>query len=289
MNTLLIALLLSAQTAATDNVTTVYLLPPRLDQAVGDLTRHDVPCQVLREEIELDIDVFRVDEIRRDGEGEDGRNRIEIRTTRSERAHRFPAGTIVVVADEQNAERIANLVEPESADGLLARRMLGDDPAAGEEYPIVRLGKPTPLLLAPLGKSPPAEKKPITFETLHGDKPVNFSGSPAAGFEWLEDGQHFLWRKSGQLQKVHAVSGRCEPFLDTKLLVEALAKLPTIDQAAAEQLAGQSRFHMNRDRTAVLFDYQNDLYLARIDGTRVARTRSRGPSSARPSRRSNAS
>ncbi len=131
---------------------------------------------------------------------------------------------------------------------------------------MVRLPRAPPLLTVPVKAASALEKKPINFETVYGEKPVNFSGSPASGFQWLDDGEHFLWSKSDELQKVDAVTGRCHPFLDRDKLASALAELPTIDRQTAERFAKQKNLKMNPQRTGALFVHKNDLYFSYFDG-----------------------
>ena len=49
-------------------------------------------------------------------------------------------------------------------------------------------------------------KKPITYESVYGPNRINLSGSYARGMTWLADGEHFLHRRDGGLQKVNARS-----------------------------------------------------------------------------------
>src|SRR5262249_18114373 len=101
--------------------------------------------------------------------------------------------------------------------------------------------------------------------------PPNFFGDPVRGLRWLPDGEHFLQVKNGKLWKVHAASGRAEPFFDTQKLAAALTKIPSLDAKTADALARGTRFDMNPQATGFVFDHGNDLYFAAFDGSKAVR------------------
>ena len=84
-------------------------------------------------------------------------------------------------------------------------------------------------------------------------------------------GEHFLQVKEGRLRKVHALTGRSEPFHDPARLAKGLAKLPTLGKYAAGTMADSNFFTMNPQRTGSLFEYDNDLYFCKFDGTGAVR------------------
>ena len=99
---------------------------------------------------------------------------------------------------------------------------------------MLRLPAAAPLTPAASGPWPEERtlNKPITFEMLYGAPGPRARTSTARrcpASTWLDDGEHFLQRKDGRLYKVHAQTGRCQPFFDTDKVVTALAALPTID------------------------------------------------------------
>ena len=65
----------------------------------------------------------------------------------------------------------------------------------------------------------PAKKKPITFSAIYGPDRANFSGQPARGFAWLDDGEHYRQRKGGGTYKVHARTGRNELISENSAVV----------------------------------------------------------------------
>ena len=115
-------------------------------------------------------------------------------------------------------------------------------------------------------------KKPITFQTLYGARPVRFGGRPATNFRWLEDGEHFWQFKAGQRLKVTALSGRCEsPQYDADAVREALAQLTGISSKDARRLAGTVQRRLSPGGTSSLLVHNDDLYFVTLDGQQAAR------------------
>ena len=142
------------------------------------------------------------------------------------------------------------------------------------EYPVLRLTKDAPIVTATV--RPLADER-VPLKTVSPDQatgkvpPPNFTGNPVHGLRWLPDGEHFLQVKRGLLWKVHATSGRVEPFFDAAKLAAALAKIPSLDGAIAKEIAGHTNFNMNSQATAFLFDHAHDLYFAAFDGSKAVR------------------
>src|SRR5207248_2629061 len=144
----------------------------------------------------------------------------------------------------------------------------------GQDFPVLRLPGEVPLNAGPVRplKDGPPPKKPITFQEVYGKiLPLSFTGRPVSGLTWLKDGEHYLQVKGGRLRKVHALTGRSEPFHDPQKLAKGLASLPSLSKGAARAMAQQVVFDMNPQRTGSLFEYENDLYFCKFDGTGAAR------------------
>src|SRR5207302_1936287 len=58
---------------------------------------------------------------------------------------------------------------------------------------------------------------------------------------------------------------------DPAKLAQSLVALPAMDKSVAQRLARSTSFQMNPQRTRALFEYEDDLYYARFDGTQAAR------------------
>lgn len=238
-----------------------WLFPETLKKLTEHLQREGIEVNELREDIELDVEACRI--VTR------GR-----RPTQSQQETRlFQAGTILVKSKQKSADKVQELLDPNS-DGRTKDRELFGRLRKGKDYPIFVLRSHVPIrhgAVRPL-KEERELNKPITFETIYDPKKrVNFSGSAVSGLTWLEDGEHYLQVRDGGLYKVHAVTGRSELFFEPDKLADGLKSLPTIDDKTAKSLSKRTSLRMNPSRTAILIDYENDLYHCTLDGTTAIR------------------
>jgi dipeptidyl aminopeptidase/acylaminoacyl peptidase len=250
-----------------------YLVPRGFDSAVENLLRHGADVRVLREDVECDVEVYRIRKLARSGEAFERHHLVSAEVDARSESRRVPAGTTMVRTDQPLGTLVVTLLEPESPDGLAAWGFFDAALAEGDDFPVVRLPHRVPLLTAArtLPRDPPEAKKPITFEVLYGGRRPSLGGSPAGGFRWLDEGEHYLQRKDGQFCKVHAPTGRCEPFSDPAPLAAALEKLDAIDENDAKRLAGRARGQTDRAVEAALIRHHNDLYYATLDGKTAKR------------------
>ncbi len=274
-----------------------YLFPAELQALTEHLQQAGVQVCALREDIELEVEIHRVPwrgrpalasrghlglaqrsrdaSITSDAQGQDalatdgqGRDAPATKETK-----RFEAGTILVKAQQDLSDRITRLLDPRTNKGPRVRRLL-PQLREGEEYPVAKLNSYVPITLGPV--RPSQEKrpsnKPIIFETVYGpEHKVDFGGSPVSGLIWLEDGEHYLQARDGKLYKVHAASGRSALFIDPSKLAEGLKRLPVLRKKDVESISKRTSFQMSPDHSAVLLEYENDLYYATIDGTTAVR------------------
>lgn len=252
-----------------------YLYPRSLATITETLQRHGVEVQELREDIELDIEAYRIDAVTKAMRPFQGHELVDVNATALPRPQRIPAGTMVVRTAQKLGTLAAYLLEPRAADGLTAWNFFDDALTIGADFPVLRLPAPAAILTAPT--RPLAESrtmnKPITPALAAGGRgrSLNFNGSPLSGFRWLPDGDHYLLPREGKLMKVDALSGRSEEYLDRAPVSAALATLPTIDGPTANSLAGSMFLSMNPGRTGAMFNYENDLYYAALDGSAARR------------------
>ncbi|MBX3377412.1 MAG: DPP IV N-terminal domain-containing protein [Phycisphaeraceae bacterium] len=250
--------------------------PEWASQAIRVLQHHGVRLDELREDVDLDVATYTVTSLSRSRpfqSHELATVRVEVRTA----TRRVPAGSILVRTAQPLGTLAVYLLEPESADGLTTWNFFDPALAVDGEFPILRLNRASPLSLAPARSliEPPGKPKPVTFDAVYeSNQAPNFNGSPIGGVTWLDDGEHFLQSKDGRLHKVHAASGRAEPFLDPKPIAAALRQLPTINARTADSLANRAAnggMTMNKTRTAAVFEQGNDLYYVSLDGSKAAR------------------
>jgi dipeptidyl aminopeptidase/acylaminoacyl peptidase len=275
-----------------------YLVPPVHAKAIETLQAHGIALNVLREDIELDVEVYRIDSLARAERTSEGHRTLDLAVTARPETRRIAAGTVVVPTAQPLGTLAVYLLEPRSDDGLFTWNFFDDALATGGDAPVFRLQGAVPLLTAPM--PPPAgdrpAPKPITFEALWSNAPPGLAGS-ATQLTWI-DGAHLHQVKDGRTYKVAARTGRAGPYREPALLARALATLPTIDEATAARLAGTPTGAAGRGRgqgvafrgrgagaggpliadpagTGALVEYEDDLYYATFDGTRAVRLTSR--------------
>ena len=92
------ALQLMNRFEATESVTRpiAYLVPPSASEAIANLKRHGLELQELREDIELDVEIYKIDEIEKSARRIEGHNMVELKTTSRREARKVPAGTLMV-------------------------------------------------------------------------------------------------------------------------------------------------------------------------------------------------
>ncbi len=121
-----------------------------------------------------------------------------------------------------------------------------------------------------------AQQKLLTIEDIYDPlKKVSFSGTPAAGLEWLKDGEHYLQsRKEGGtsvLVRVNARTGEAAPFFDAARMEAALAKVQGVSAEEAKTLAHQDSYKLNRAQTAVLLNAAHDLVYYELNSDAATR------------------
>ncbi|MEM7232409.1 MAG: DPP IV N-terminal domain-containing protein, partial [Planctomycetota bacterium] len=243
-----------------------YVYPARLSAVTEKLLLHGVQVEELSEDIELDLEVYRISELSR-AEREFQKHRMVTLRVESERAtRRVVSGSRIVRSAQKLGTIAALLLEAESADGLAAWNVLDEEIRVGGEYPIARLQQLPPLLTASVRlEEDRPEKKAITFDRVYekGERPP--SGRSAMPARWL-DAEHYLIRKEGEICRVHAESGRCERVEGVKGLAEAFAAIPAIDLETAERLVSGSRYVRSEDGSGALVNFKDDLYYAPYPG-----------------------
>jgi dipeptidyl-peptidase 4 len=246
-----------------------YLLPADLTKVVENLQRHGVEVEELREDIDLDVEVYRIDKVTKTPQFQKHQP-VSVEATPRKEGRRVAAGTILVRTAQPLGSLAAFLLEPQSADGLVTWNFFDAVLEEGKDFPVVRLPAPTSVHSGAVRPLPEERvmNKPITFETLHGsERPPNFAGTPVSGLVWLEDGEHFLQRKEARLRKVEAVTGRSEPFFDPDKLAAGLAALPGVGKQTAAGLVRSPLLRLNPQQTGALFEVETDLYYCNLDGT----------------------
>jgi dipeptidyl aminopeptidase/acylaminoacyl peptidase len=251
-----------------------YLFPASLTLVVENLQRHGIEVDQLREDIELDVEAYRIDKISRAERPFQKHHLVKVDATAHKESRRVPAGTILVRTAQALGTLAAYLLEPQAEDGLCTWNFFDTRLKEGQDFPVLRLANAVTLTTARIRPLPEDQtpKKPITFDQVYGagNRP-NLNGSPISVQDWLDDGEHFLQVKAGKLYQEEALTGRLRPFFDPAKMAQGLAALPGIGKGTAQSLTRSTMFRMNPQRTGALLDHEEDLYFARFDGTQAAR------------------
>jgi dipeptidyl aminopeptidase/acylaminoacyl peptidase len=263
--------------AATETVARpyAYLIPSRFGEAVANLQRHGLDVQELREDIELDVERYRVDEVGKlESRGWDRHDLLDLRVSPAQESRRIVAGTLMVKTAQPLGTLAVYLLEPRSEDGLAAWKFF-DGLKAGGDFPVLRL--PRPAAISTTEAEALAEYRrhdlPITFDMAGGGGRRGggmFFGSGLGILSWL-DGAHWLQFREGKLCKVEAATGRSHPFIDTEPLVRGLKRLPTIDESTAQRIARSFPGEMDPAFRGFVFKHNDDLYYATLDGATAVR------------------
>jgi dipeptidyl-peptidase 4 len=130
-----------------------YLFPAKAMNVVANLQRHGIEVEELREDIELDLETYRIDKVAHAVEFQKHQP-VTLEATVRKDSRRVEAGTILVRTAQPLGSLAAHLLEPQSPDGLATWNFFDDVLSAGKEYPVVRLPLPAPLTSGALRPKP---------------------------------------------------------------------------------------------------------------------------------------
>lgn len=249
-----------------------YVIPPGFDQAVQCLQRHGIQLQELREDIDLEAEHYVVNQIDRSKRPFQGHTLQRVEVTPGKRQHRLAAGSTIVRTDQSLGALAGLLLEPQAEDGLNTWNFFDAKLGEAAEYPVVRLAV-VPTMLTGNPRPLPEDRtfnRPINIAAVFGPSPPSFGGTTSTSVTWLDDGEHYLQQKSGQLLKVHARTGVGSPFVDAAKLEASLKAEPALE-SVANLFSQRSSFTMNPARTGALFTHQEDLFFGSFDGSPAIR------------------
>jgi dipeptidyl aminopeptidase/acylaminoacyl peptidase len=247
-----------------------YLIPPEYREAVMTLQRHGLTVEELREDIELDVEIYKLDSVEKSPRRFENHQAVEVRVTPRTAARVVPAGTLVVKAGQPLGHLAVVLLEPRSEDGLTTWNVLDAGLKAGGDFPVLRLPKAAALYTTgaeplPEDAGPP---RPIAMQGGGGRGRGGFGFGGQA--RWI-DGEHWLQPREGRLLRFDARTGRSQPFVDPVVLEKGLARLPSLGKDDVPSIARGTSFDMDPARRGFLFEHDEDLYYATFEGTTAVR------------------
>ena len=130
-----------------------YLFPASWTRATENLQRHGIVVEELREDIELDVETYRIDKVKELAFYQK-RQLLDVEATSRKEARRIAAGTILVRTQQPLGTLAAYLLEPLAEDGLCTWNFFSPGVAAGADFPVLRLPKKTPLTSGPVRPLP---------------------------------------------------------------------------------------------------------------------------------------
>ncbi|MSU50983.1 MAG: hypothetical protein EXS37_18140 [Opitutus sp.] len=248
-----------------------YVLPAAAGAAVETLQRHGVQVEELRESVEVDVEVYRVDKISRAERPFQGHRTERLEVTARTESRRLEPGMFVVKTAQKLGALASYLLEPAAADGLATWNFFDAGLVQGGDFAAMRLVAPVALLTvaAPVLAEERTTPRAITFDDWLATTPPNLAGAPTSGHEWLEDGEKFTQTRDGKLRTYEARTGRTMEVIDAEAAAKALGALPAIGEKAAKAVVGRARW--NEARTAFFAEHENDLYYYRPDDGQARR------------------
>lgn len=254
-----------------------YLIPADLTRIAEHLQRHGIEVQEVREAMELDAEVYRIDEVARADRAFQGHRMLDVsKVTPRTRGVRVEPGWHLVRTEQDLGILAAYMLEPQATDGLASWNFLDEHVRAGEDFPIYRLPELAPILTRgarPLDDFRDPPKRITSAMVLDRRGSPSLNGAPSARLGWIDD-EHLSKSVPGIVgqHRVDAVTGRvveAEGERDWQAVARVIAELPTIDDDRARRIAS-SNFRSERD-TGYVFEHERDLYYVSADGATAVR------------------
>ena len=147
-----------------------WLFSAQRTAAVAELQKQEIVVEELREDVELALEVDRIEKITRQPGPTPDRAKTRLTLKSRAESQRVSAGTIVVRSNQPRANLAASRLAPQSEGGLVAQGVFGDGVSEGKDLPVLRLVAATPILttqVRPLSEKRPHDR-PITLEDWLG-------------------------------------------------------------------------------------------------------------------------
>jgi dipeptidyl-peptidase 4 len=117
----------------------IYLIKPGFEKAIENLQRHGLDVELLREDVDLKVEAYKVAKISKPERAFQGHRIDTLGVTSSTAERRIPAETYVVKTAQPLGDLAVYLLEPQSEDGLAAWNFFDAGLEVGSEYPVLRV------------------------------------------------------------------------------------------------------------------------------------------------------
>ncbi|WP_404307626.1 M14 family metallopeptidase [Neorhodopirellula lusitana] len=116
-----------------------YVVPERLKEVHKRLKLHGISVSTLKEDLNLEVEVYRVDELERAETVYEGHQLVTVEVTPRTETRKIKAGTPIVRTGQPLGTLAAYLLEPQSEDGFCAWNFLDDELTVDSDFPVLRL------------------------------------------------------------------------------------------------------------------------------------------------------
>ncbi|MHC4407195.1 MAG: M14 family metallopeptidase, partial [Planctomycetota bacterium] len=123
-----------------------YVVPKRLTEVHKRLQTHGIAVKASKQDLEIEVEVYRVDDLKRDQRKYEGHQLVTLEVTPRVENRTIKAGTPIVRTGQPLGTLAAYLLEPQSEDGFCTWNFLDDELAVGKDIPVLRFPKPVPGL-----------------------------------------------------------------------------------------------------------------------------------------------
>jgi dipeptidyl-peptidase 4 len=126
-----------------------YLMPASYTKVRENLARHGIVVEELTADVELTVEVYRIDRIITAAKEFQNHKLVTVETTPRRMKQNVKTGTILVRCAQPLGTLAAYLLEPQSEDGLCAWNFFDEDLMQGADFPVLRLPAAVPLATRP--------------------------------------------------------------------------------------------------------------------------------------------
>ncbi len=234
-----------------------YLLPADAARVVDRLLMHGIELRRITEEVELDVERYRVDKVSRAERPFQGHRTTRLEVSIEEAAMKMEAGSYLVPTGQPLGNLIVYLLEPTSEDGLVTWNFFDEGLSKGRPYPVLRMPGPVSLSTKPVTRVPANQR--LNLDKIYGPEGRIALSRPARTARWIAGKDIYSISIDGRSLDVDAATGaRVRRNAETNA-TDALAALPEVSRADAQRAAVRP-LQRSADGTGQLFSLAQDLF-----------------------------